>query len=138
MNGVFYASERFAIDFVQLLPDRRLFSGPVSDLDSYKYFGANVLSVAAGVVVGLQDGEPEQTPPHFPVNAVPPAILGNFVVIKIGRGHFAFYAHMQPDSLRVWVGKHVRRAQVIGLLGNTGNSDARHLHFSRLCPGVVR
>jgi hypothetical protein len=138
VNGMFYASERFAIDFVQLLPDRRLFSGPVSDLFSYKYFGADVLSVAAGVVVGLQDGEPEQTPPHFPANAVPPAFLGNFLVIKIARGRFAFYAHMQPGSLRVSVGERVRRGQVIGLLGNTGNSDAPHLHFAIVSgPGPV-
>lgn len=50
-------------------------------------------------------------------------------MIKIGDGRFAFYAHMQPHSLRVHVGEHVKQGQVIGLLGNTGNTDAPHLHF---------
>jgi Peptidase family M23 len=129
VNGIFHSTERFAIDFIQLLPDNRLISGPVSDLQSYKYFGANVLSVAAGVVVGRQDGQPEQTPPNFPPDTVPPALNGNYVVIKMGRGRYAFYAHMQPRSLRVRMGQRVKRGQVLGRLGNTGNSDAPHLHF---------
>jgi murein DD-endopeptidase MepM/ murein hydrolase activator NlpD len=49
--------------------------------------------------------------------------------VDIGDGRFAFYAHMQPGSLRVQVGEGVTRGQVIGLLGNTGNSFAPHLHF---------
>jgi hypothetical protein len=129
VNGAFHAPERFAIDFIQLRPDNTLLSGPASDLHSYQYFGAKVLSVADGVVVGLQDGLPEQTPPNFPPNATARTAGGNYLVINIGHGHFAFYAHMQPHSLRVHVGQHVKRGEVIGLLGNTGNSDAPHLHF---------
>jgi murein DD-endopeptidase MepM/ murein hydrolase activator NlpD len=49
--------------------------------------------------------------------------------MEIGDGLFAFYAHMQPGSLRVKVGDKVRRGQVLGLLGNTGNSTEPHLHF---------
>jgi murein DD-endopeptidase MepM/ murein hydrolase activator NlpD len=49
--------------------------------------------------------------------------------MEIGNGLFAFYAHMQPGSLRVKVGDKVARGQVLGLLGNTGNSSEPHLHF---------
>ncbi len=129
VNGAFHAPERFAIDFVQLGTDRKLLHGPVSDLRSYRYFGSKVLSVANGVVVGLQDGLPEQTPPNFPANATAQTAGGNYLVINIGQRHFAFYAHLQPHSLLVHVGEHVKQGQVIGLLGNTGNSDAPHLHF---------
>jgi murein DD-endopeptidase MepM/ murein hydrolase activator NlpD len=51
------------------------------------------------------------------------------VGIDIGNEKFALYAHMQPGSLRVKVGDHVRRGQVIGLLGNSGNSTEPHVHF---------
>lgn len=129
VNGAFHAPERFAIDFIQLRADHTLLSGALSDLHSYRYFGAKVLSVADGVVVGLQDGLPEQIPPNFPANATAQTAGGNYLVINIGHGDFAFYAHMQPHSLRVHVGQHVKQGQVIGLLGNTGNSDAPHLHF---------
>ena len=36
---------------------------------------------------------------------------------------------MQPGSLKVKVGDRVKTGQVLGHLGNTGNTDAAHLHF---------
>src|SRR4029453_271808 len=61
LAGNLRAVERFAIDFVQLGPDRRLFVGPVENLSSFRYYGAGVRSVADGTVVRIHDGEPEQT-----------------------------------------------------------------------------
>ena len=54
---------------------------------------------------------------------------GNHVILSLRNGHYAFYAHLQPGSIRVKPGDRVRRGQVLGLLGNSGNSDAPHLHF---------
>jgi murein DD-endopeptidase len=54
---------------------------------------------------------------------------GNYLLLDLGRGYSAFYAHLQPGSLRVKVGDKVSRGQVLGLLGNSGNSDAPHLHL---------
>jgi len=59
-------------------------------------------------------------------------VAGNYVIIEHERGRYALYAHLQPKSLRVKVGNHVRRGQVLGRLGNSGNSDAPHVHF-HLC-----
>ena len=42
---------------------------------------------------------------------------------------YAFYAHLQPGSLKVKLGDKVRRGQVVGLVGNSGNSTEPHLHF---------
>jgi murein DD-endopeptidase MepM/ murein hydrolase activator NlpD len=36
---------------------------------------------------------------------------------------------MQPGKMRVHVGDHVKRGQVLGLLGNSGNAVGPHLHF---------
>lgn len=60
------SSSRFAIDFVQLNADERRFAGPIDELSSYAFFGAPIHSVAAGTVVRLQDGLPEQTPGALP------------------------------------------------------------------------
>jgi peptidase M23-like protein len=128
VNGRLVAPERFAIDFVQLDRQRRLFSGPVGQLSGYPGYGEQVLSVAAGTVVGTHDGEPDQIPPNVPPFSLDTA-GGNWVVVDIGSGHFAFYAHLQPHSLTVTTGDRVRRGQVLGLLGNSGNSTAPHLHF---------
>lgn len=132
INGKIVASERFAIDFVQLNAENKLYAGPQNKLSSYAYEGAKVLSVADGTVVGIQDGQPEQTPSTFPKGLTVLQNLGNFVVVDIGHSRFAFYAHFQPNTLRAKVGERVRRGQVLALLGNSGNTDAPHLHFGIL------
>ncbi len=129
INGKFYAFERFAIDFAQLNSENKLYAGPRDQLSSYAYVGAKVLSVADGTVVNLQDGRPNETPPKFPEGYDLLQQLGNFVIVDIGHGHFAYYCHFQPNTLKVHVGDKVRRGQVLALMGNSGNSDAPHLHF---------
>jgi murein DD-endopeptidase MepM/ murein hydrolase activator NlpD len=49
--------------------------------------------------------------------------------LDLGDGVYAFYAHLQPGSIKVKVGDKVRRGQVLGLVGNSGNSTEPHLHF---------
>lgn len=129
VNGVLRVPERFAIDWVQLDPTGRVFTGGAADLSHYRYYGTPVHAVADGVVVNLYDKAEEQVP-GAPVKGITPEnIGGNMLVIDIGKGAFAFYAHLQKGSLKVGLGDHVTAGQVIGLLGNTGNSTAPHLHF---------
>ena len=114
IDGTVRVPERFAIDFVQLNADDRLFTGPIDQLSSYAYFGAPIHSVAAGTVVGLQDGRPEQTPGALPTGATIQTAGGNYVVVRIAKGRFAFYAHMQPGSLRVGIAIASGRARCSG------------------------
>jgi hypothetical protein len=129
LNGSIDVAERFAIDFVRLDAEGRLFTGDKTSLSSYPFFGSEIQSVADGVVVAAEDGLPEQVPGKLPAGATIHDAAGNHVVVDIGGGRFAFYAHMQPGSLRVKRGDRVSRGQAIGLLGNSGNTDAPHLHF---------
>ena len=124
-------AQRFAIDFVQLFPDGRTFSGDQKDNKSYRCYGAEAFAVADAVVVATKDGIPENIP--GPTSRAVPITLetvgGNHVILDLGGGIFAFYAHLQPGSLRVKTGDRVRRGQVVGLVGNSGNSTEPHLHF---------
>jgi hypothetical protein len=129
INGAIRTAERYAIDFVQLDEQNRIASGPIGELASYRYFGVPVHSVADGTVVGIEDGMTEQVPGKLPPDATIQMAAGNHVVVDIGDGRYAFYAHLQPGSLRVKPGDKVSRGQVIGLLGNSGNTDGPHLHF---------
>jgi len=49
--------------------------------------------------------------------------------MDLGRGNYCMYAHLQPGSLKVKAGDRVKRGQVLGLLGNSGNPTEPHLHF---------
>jgi hypothetical protein len=131
IDGTFYAPERFAIDWVQVGKNGRLYDGPKDELSSYPYYGAKIRSVADGRVVGTRDDQPEQKPGQFPDGLALSDFGGNYVIVKIADGRYAYYAHLQKGSQGVLVepGDQVRKGQVIGKLGNTGNTDAPHLHF---------
>lgn len=129
IDGTVHAPERFAIDFVQVDAGNRLFVGPIDQNESYPYFGEEIHSATAGKVVRIKDGLPEQTPGALPEGQTVQSAGGNHVVVDMGEGRYAFYAHMQPGSLRVELGDRVRAGDVLGLLGNTGNTDSAHLHF---------
>lgn len=131
IGGAVHIAQRFAIDFVQLHPNGRTYVGDEKDNKSYRGYGAEALAVADGVVVGIKDGIPENVP-GLTSRAVPitlETVGGNYVTLDLGNGRFAFYAHLQPGSLRVKQGDKVRRGQVLGLVGNSGNSTEPHLHF---------
>lgn len=53
---------------------------------------------------------------------------GNYVLIKHDNGYRSRYAHLK-SGLPVGVGQRVDENTIIGIIGNTGRSDARHLHF---------
>lgn len=134
IDGRAVISQRFAIDWVRINANGQTYQGNRSDNKSYRAYGDEALAVADGVVTETKDGIPENVP-QSPTRAVPitlETIGGNHVLLDLGGGVFAFYAHLQPGSLRVHVGDRVKVGQVLGLVGNSGNSSEPHLHFD-LC-----
>ncbi len=132
IDGEARVPQRFATDWVKLGDDGLIArNGDLSQNANYYTYGAEALAVADGVVVGIKDGIPENVP-QTKARAVPitlETIPGNYVMLDIGGGRFALYAHFQPNSLKVKVGDRVKLGQVLGLVGNSGNSDLPHLHF---------
>ena len=129
LDGSLWAAERFAIDYVQLSPNGTLFSGNPATPQSYPYFGAAIHAVADGPVVAVLDGLPEQVAGRSPTGLPLEQYGGNHVVQDIGGGNYAFYAHLQTGSVKVKPGDRLSTGQVIANLGNSGNTDAPHLHF---------
>jgi murein DD-endopeptidase len=132
VGGRAVIAQRFAIDFVKTGPTGSgTFTGDRLDNKSYHAYGAEAFAVRDATVAATKDGLPENVP--GPTSRAVPitseTIGGNYVVLDLGGGRFAFYAHLQPGSLRVKVGDRVKRGQVLGLVGNSGNSTEPHLHF---------
>jgi len=129
VNGRIRVAQRFAVDWEQLDAQGRIYNGPQQALSSYTIYGQPALAVADARVVSVVDGLPEQTPGRYPRGISLDQADGNSVVLDLGGQRFALYAHLQPGSITVKAGEPVRRGQMLGKVGNTGNSVAPHLHF---------
>jgi murein DD-endopeptidase MepM/ murein hydrolase activator NlpD len=131
INGRPRIAQRFAVDWIRLGSDGQLAHDDGSRNTNWYGYGAEVLAVADGRVVAVKDGIPENVPMSttFAVPVTLETIAGNYVIVDLGGTRYATFAHLQPNSIRVTPGSRVRRGQVLGLLGNSGNSHAPHLHF---------
>ncbi|MFI6945013.1 M23 family metallopeptidase [Streptomyces sp. NPDC050422] len=106
-------------------------------------FGAPLLAVADGTVVYAADGRRD----HLSRNSLPAlvylmlieasvrdvlgpgSIVGNHLVLDLGDGTYAMYAHLRRGSLRVRVGEAVQAGRQLAECGNSGNSTEPHVHF---------
>ena len=128
IDGHLYLAQRFAIDWNGMDAQRRLVVGNPDVNTSWVFYGKPVLAVADARVVAAADRFPDQTPNHQRPVTLEQAD-GNYVILSLGRGRYAFYAHLKSGSIRVRGGESVRRGQVIAQLGNSGSSSGPHLHF---------
>lgn len=129
INGRLDVPQRFAIDWYRVGRQGQTWEGDPTRLASYLSYRQPVVAAAGGRVVEVQDGIPDNRPPATP--PIPPIenTVGNHVTVQVAPGRYLLYAHMKPGSLRVREGDHVDSGQVLGLIGNSGNSTTPHLHF---------
>lgn len=136
LNGEIINGQRFAIDWKQMTDDGEFFVGDPDDNESYVDYGADILAVADGTIVTTLDGMAANKPGVLPASdpelrdqMTVETVDGNHIVLDLGNGTYAFYAHLIAGSLLVDEGDTVEQGQKIAELGNTGNANASHLHF---------
>lgn len=140
VGGRINGSERYAIDYAIVdlnakpvvdLKARTVatFKGDPKQNASYMAFDQPILAVADGTVVRVVSDMPDIEPRTLPKDLKLDDFGGNRVVVDIGDGVFAFFAHLKQGSPTVKVGDRVTRGQVVGRLGNSGNTSEPHLHF---------
>jgi Peptidase family M23 len=131
VNGQLHFAQRFAIDWMQLDEQGRLLHGDPAEVRSYTAYDHEALAVADGTVTETLDTLDDQVPGKNPdpTTITIDNVDGNHVVLDLGGGRYAFYAHLRKGSIAVRPGDRVQRGQVLGKVGNTGNTSAPHLHF---------
>lgn len=131
-GGKIGTGERFAFDNMQVNDTYdKFYAGDPTQNSSYFCYRDTLYAVADGTVIATSDTmtENDGNQHNHMVFKKPIDYAGNYMVIDIGQGQYAFYAHCVPHSIMVKPGDKVKEGQPLALLGNAGNSDAPHLHF---------
>ncbi|MFF5934825.1 M23 family metallopeptidase [Streptomyces sp. NPDC012508] len=147
-HGTHQLGQTYAIDIVEedevrhRPPFARLW--PVSrPSEDFPAFDAPLLAVADATVVHAEDGQRD----HRSRNSLPALVYllliestvrslagarrvtGNHIVLDLGDGTYAMYAHLKRGSLTVRPGDRVAAGQELARCGNSGNSTEPHVHF---------
>lgn len=131
LNGAIYPAQQFAIDWVQLNSRGTCCTGDPGELSSWDFYGAPIHAVASGKVFSVIARDLPDQKPGKVENITLDTVPGNAIVQEIGPGLYAMYAHLMPGSIPKGLreGTYLKAGDVIGRLGNSGNSTAPHLHF---------
>lgn len=129
MDGQWFVPERWAVDYIKLTNNNQIYSGDPQNFSSYPCYDQDLLAVKEGKVLKVVDGLDNLAIGATLQNMTLDNLGGNYVLIDIGDGYSAFYAHIIKNTITVKEGDMVKTGQVIGKLGNSGNSTSPHLHF---------
>ena len=118
-------AQKFAFDLLGVDEKGETHRGDGAKNEDYFCFGREILAPADGVVVEAIDGVRDNAPGSMN----PYCLVGNCVVIQHRTNEVSVLAHLQRGSVAVKAGDHVKRGQLLGLCGNSGNSSEPHLHY---------
>lgn len=128
-------SSQYALDVNGLTANYAAMLKDSEDLNAYATWGREVLAPADGVIAYARNDVPDNGPGLAPESVFSKldepiqASAGNAVIISHGNSEYSVMMHMQKGSVRVTKGQSVKRGDIIGLIGSSGDSFGPHLHF---------
>jgi hypothetical protein len=110
INGQLWLAQRFAIDFNRINEAGFLATDDQNLNESWPTYDQPVLAVTDAKVVAAADEFKDQIP-----NSPQPVTIaeadGNYVILKIKEGIYAFYAHLKAGTVAVEVGDTVKKVR---------------------------
>ena len=122
-----FKGQKYAIDIVKIGKGGSMFEGDGKVISDFYAMGANVYSPVDGIVVHEIDSLPNADISFSPMDTVNPA--GNHVVVEFEPDRFVFLAHLNTSSVTVKKGDTIQKGDLIGQVGNSGNTTLPHLHM---------
>lgn len=153
-HGTNQLGSRYAYDFIQVDWNRK--GLPSYDVHWLYYlvfgvplqkcycFGQNIYAPCDGVIVTANDGCKERKRVHLlsdlliavknahffrPQTDNLQCIAGNYIVMKCSSNVYAGFVHLQKGSISVCAGQTIKKGDLLGNIGHSGNSLFPHLHF---------
>ena len=118
-------AQKNTFDLVITGEDGRSYKTDGKTNEDYYAFGKEVIAPCdaevALVVDGIKDNKPGEMNPMY--------VPGNTVVLKTKNNEYLFLAHFKQHSIKVKQGQQVKKGDLLGLCGNSGNSSEAHIHF---------
>jgi murein DD-endopeptidase MepM/ murein hydrolase activator NlpD len=121
-----FLAEAYAYDFLQIGANGKSYQRDGKTNADYYAYGKKVLAARDGTVVLVRSDVAENVPGES-TNLTTPS--GNVVIIDHGNNQFGYYAHLKPFTVAVKPGAHVKTGDVLGEVGNSGDSPEPQLHF---------
>jgi len=113
-------NQMYAYDF------RMESSGKETKLEEFACFGKEVLAPGDGRVTQIIDGSIDVLPGERDRSVG----VGNAIIIDHQNGEYSLLCHFKHGSIQVKVGDTVKQGEIIGLCGNTGNTQQPHIHYN--------
>ena len=118
-------AQKGAFDFLIVGETGKTYRTDGRSNEDYYAFGQELLAPCDAEVVMVVDGIKDNPPGEMNPLYIP----GNTVILKTTSGEHLVFAHFKQNSVVVRQGEKVKRGQLLGLCGNSGNSSEPHLHF---------
>jgi hypothetical protein len=116
----------YALDFVPAVRGGGRLPPRGAPLTRFPCFGRPVLAPGGGTVVRAVSNARDQSA------YVKGRDEGNFVIIQHAPREYSELRHLRAGSVRLAVGQRVRRGDVVGACGNSGNAGTPHVHLGFL------